>query len=265
MSDFECSINDLLEFIELTKRYSGNDLISKKEIVKNKIAHFAKHKKIDSMHTLCGKFQHDKIFRQELLNLITINETYFMRELNQLNSAMQYANTLSISGNTVKILCAPCSSGEEVYSLGILAKTIGIDKYHLKITGIDINSDMIQKCKEGIYNERSVKNIRQSQKEIYFKKVNSDYKIKRELMPMIEFKTINIFNDSLFALGQFDIILSRNMMIYFDENYRLLTIERFAKILKPHGRIYFGSADLVPYCDLYSKIIDLSGTYYEKV
>lgn len=265
MSEFECSVSDLLDFIELAKKFSGNDLISKKEIVKNKIANFAKNKNIDSMQALCNKFHFDKALRQELLNLITINETYFMRELNQLNAVIQYANTLSISGSTIKILCAPCSSGEEVYSLGILAKSIGMDKYHLKITGIDINSDMIQKCKEGIYNARSVKNIKPSQKELYFKKVESDYQIRQELMPMLEFKTINIFDDSLFALGQFDIILSRNMMIYFDENYRILTIERFAKLLKPYGRIYFGSSDLVPYCDLYSKIVDLSGTYYEKV
>ena len=265
MSEFECSSSDLLEFIELAKKLSGNNLISKKEIVKNKIAHFARNKNIDNMQTLCNKFNFDRALRQELLNLITINETYFMRELNQLNSAIQYANTLSIGGGNVKILCAPCSSGEEVYSLGILAKSIGMDRYRLKITGIDINSNMIQKCKDGIYNERSVKNLKASQKELYFKKIEPDYQIRQELMPMIEFKTINIFDDSLFALGQFDKILSRNMMIYFDESYRVLTIERFAKILKPYGRIYFGSADLVPYCDLYSKIVDLSGTYYEKV
>ncbi|ARR00531.1 MULTISPECIES: CheR family methyltransferase [Campylobacter] len=265
MREFECSSNDILEFIELAKRFSGNDLISKKDIVKNKIASFAKNKNIDSMKDICSKFQFDRALRQEILNLITINETYFMRELNQLNSAIQYANNISIGTNSVKILCAPCSSGEEVYSLGILSKIIGIDRYKLKIIGIDINSQMIQKCKEGVYNERSVKNLRQSQKEIYFKKYENEYQIKQDLMPMIEFKTINIFDDSLFSLGQFDVILSRNMMIYFDENYRLLTIERFAKILKPYGRIYFGNADLVPYCDLYNKVVDLSSTYYERV
>lgn len=264
MNQFECSSNDILDFIELAKKFSGNDLIGKKEIVKNKISNFAKHKNINNMQALCSKFQFDRSLRQELLNLITINETYFMRELNQLNSAIQYANNIAHSGANVKILCAPCSSGEEVYSLGILSKNIGIDRYHLKITGIDINSEMIQKSKEGIYNERSVKHIKEEQKELYFTKEQSDYRIRLDLMPMVEFKTINIFDDSLFSLGQFDIILSRNMMIYFDENYRLLTIERFAKILKPHGRIYFGNADLVPYCDLYNKIADRSSTYYEK-
>ncbi len=264
MSEFVYDENGLQALISLIKKLCGNDLTNKKDIIKTKISNFATNKNIPDMDALLKKVSFESKLRQELLNLITINETYFYRELNQLNSVIYYANTMALSDN-VKILCAPCSSGEEVYSLGMIAKTIGIDRQRLKIVGIDINSEVIQRCKDGIYNQRSIQNVSSNQKNMYFNKVDDMYQIKKELMPQMEFKVANIFDENLFKLGMFDIILSRNMMIYFDEEYRLMTIERFHKILKPFGRLYVGHADLVPYTDLYTKIVDIGSSYYEKL
>lgn len=174
MSEFVYDENGLQALISLIKKLCGNDLTNKKDIIKTKISNFATNKNIPDMDALLKKVSFESKLRQELLNLITINETYFYRELNQLNSVIYYANTMALSDN-VKILCAPCSSGEEVYSLGMIAKTIGIDRQRLKIVGIDINSEVIQRCKDGIYNQRSIQNVSSNQKNMYFNKVDDMY------------------------------------------------------------------------------------------
>lgn len=249
----------LLEFI---KKICGNDLSSKKEILKNKISLFCKNNGISSLDELIERINLDRYLRQNLINQITINETYFSRENNQLRAVIDYANSL---GTYVSILCAPCSTGEEVYTLGILAKNIGMDKYKLKITGIDINSSVIEKSKIARYSKRSLQNITEYQKTSYFtEEEDGFFSIKKEYMPKTEFHVMNLFDDNIFRLGVFDIILSRNMLIYFDEYHRAISLERFYKLLKPEGRLYVGSADIVPSSELFDKIVDLSTTYYQK-
>ena len=68
----------------------------------------------------------------------------------------------------------------------------------------------------------------------------------------------------MFNLGKFDIVLSRNMMIYFDDEFRLKCVERLHRMLKPEGRLYAGHADLVPYTPLYNKRFSHGATYYER-
>ena len=175
---------------------------------------------------------------------------------------MQYANTID---GPIRILCAPCSSGEEAYTLGIIAKGMGIDRYRLKIIGIDINSDVIKKCQEGRYSKRSLQNVTPAQVSTFFTEDGDFYKIKKELLPMISFQIENIFDDNIFKLGTFDVILSRNMLIYFDEYHRAMSIERFHKLLKPEGRFYAGKADIIPSSEIFRKVVDFSTTYYQKI
>lgn len=262
MKQISFSENDLQKIIDTIKRVSGNDLSNKKDLLKDRIINFTSSHKIDNIDNLNTQISYASSIRQEFLNLITINETYFYRELGQLNSVVNYVNTLDAN---VRILCAPCSSGEEVYSLAILAKSIGIDKNHLSIVGVDINSEVIECCEKGIYGSRALQNLNEAQKATYFTNINDKFQIKKNIMSRIDFKVVNIFDNALFRLGMFDIILSRNMMIYFDDTYRQLTIERFHKVLRDHGRLYVGHADLVPYSNLYKKITHFGTSYYEKL
>lgn len=249
------------KFIENIKSICGVDLESKKETIKQRLANFAQAHGIDSFELLSARIVVDRALRQEALNLITINETYFFRELAQLQAAIYHAKEQGFT----RILCAPCSTGEEVYSLGILAHSNLLNLSEISIVGIDINSEAISKCHEGIYSERSLHRLNDNQKNIYFDRVDDKFRIKKSFLPRSEFSVVNIFDDSLFKLGKFDVIFSRNMMIYFDEEYKLKTVERFHKILNDEGRLYTGHADLVPYTQLYKKIIATGSSYYMKV
>ncbi|CUU74801.1 CheR methyltransferase SAM-binding domain-containing protein [Campylobacter hyointestinalis] len=257
----DLSLENLDKILDAAKRFSGNDLANKKGILKHRITNFAALNSIDDADELIQKISYDSSLRQKFINLITVNETYFYRELRQLNAIIEYANSLE---GYVNILCIPCSSGDEVYSLAILTKAVGIAN-KVKIIGLDINSDVIDQAKKGIYSKRAVKNLHQKELDVYFTKIEDKFKIKKELLGKIEFKQANLFDPEFLKLGIFDIISSRNMLIYFDEVHRLNAIERFAKILKPNGRLYVGNADLVPHNDTYKKVINSSTSYYEKL
>lgn len=254
---------NLDKVIDAIKSLCGIDLSGKKEIVKQKLAPLAIENNIATYESLLNHLIVERKFRQDLLDTITINETYFYREVHQLESAIYYAKKQNWQ---VHILCVPCSSGEEVYSLGMIAYLNNLDKNKIKITGIDINSKVIKQCEDGIYAERSLQKLALSQKNVFFDKISdTKYQIKKDLMPFIKFKKMNIFDADFVKLGKFDIILSRNMLIYFNEEFRLKAINKFHEMLNIFGRFYAGNSDIVPYVDAFKKRTELGVMFYEKI
>ena len=248
------------EFMSTIKTLCGVDLEPKRDITLQRVSIFAKNRQIKSFKDLVSMIRFDTLLRQDLLNLVTVNETYFYRELAQLKDVIYYAKELG----EARILCAPCSTGDEVYSLAMLAYEFGLKQSDIQLTGIDINSEAIQACSVGYYGERSLHRLSEFQKERFFTKKDDKFFIKKEILPRCEFKILNVFDDAMFNLGKFDIVLSRNMMIYFDDTFRLKCVERLHKLLKPEGRLYAGHADLVPYTPLYTKRFSNGATYYER-
>ncbi|MBR8464935.1 protein-glutamate O-methyltransferase CheR [Campylobacter sp. faydin G-140] len=248
------------EFMDTIRVVCGVDLEPKRDITLQRLGAFARDRRIKKFKELAQIIRYNNDTRQDILNLVTVNETYFYRELPQLKDAVSYAKDLG----AVRILCAPCSSGDEVYSLAMLAYESGMNLANLSIVGIDINSQAIASCKNAVYNERSLHRLDAYQKERFFTKDGDKFIIKKHMFPHCEFKILNVFDDAIFSLGKFDIILSRNMMIYFDDEFRLKCVERLHKLLKDYGRLYTGHADIVPYTDLYTKQFSLSTSYYAK-
>lgn len=250
-------LNDVLHYI---KRETGVDLFSKNTIIETKLKLFCERKSIDSFRKLFETIQHNKELRQDLIDLVTVNETYFYREESQLQLAVSFALNLP----TVKILCAPCASGEEVYSLAMMLYEKNRLASSFSILGIDINAEAIEKAQEGVYSERSLHKLDSRLKDRFFTFNEKMYRIKKENFSSLQFQKINIFEPSFLDIGTFDIIFSRNMLIYFDDEFRLKTIERFARLLKPTGKLFLGHADIIPENSFFEKHSDHRLSYYSK-
>jgi len=250
-------LQDLLHYI---KCEIGIDLFSKNSVIETKLRLFCERKEIYSFRKLFEALQHDRALRQDLIDLVTVNETYFYREESQLDLAVNFA--LSIPN--VKILCAPCASGEEVYSLSMMLQERRREPREFSITGIDINSEAIEKAQKGLFSERSLHKLDQRLKEKFFTQEDRFYRAKREYFSSISFTKVNIFEHEFLSLGKFDIIFSRNMLIYFDDDFRLKTIERFATLLKPEGKLFLGHADIIPENPYFIKHTDHRLSYYVK-
>lgn len=250
-------LQDLLHYI---KREVGIDLFSKNSVIETKLRLFCERKEIYSFRKLFESLQYDEKIKQELIDLVTVNETYFYREEAQLDLAVHFALNIP----NVKILCAPCASGEEVYSLSMMLQEKRKDIRDFSITGIDINAEAIEKAERGLFSERSLHKLDVTLKEKFFSSEERFFKAKREYFSSVSFRRVNIFESDFLSLGRFDIVFSRNMLIYFDDAFRLKAVERFSTLLKPEGKLFLGHADIIPENSYFTKHTEHRLSYYIK-
>lgn len=231
------ALEPLYKYIE---NRSGIALQKSKVLVQNNIISFCKNKNIISLQILLEKLQGNGALWREFINLITVNETYFFREKSQIREALKKHKIMK---SRLDILCAPSSTGEEIYTVVILALESGITNF--QVTGIDISSKAIEKAEYGVYNERSVHKIPQNLLNTYFNELDTNYKLKDEIKKYTELIECNLFEDKIYQLGRFDIIFSRNMFIYFKDDKKIEAYKRLEALKKDtNSSVCLGHADV---------------------
>ncbi len=185
---------------------------------------------------------------QELLNEITINETYFFRELNYLETYLdKIFSELIMSKKDIKIISSACSSGEEPYSLAILImEKYPFMKERVKIIGYDIDSNVIKKAKVGEYTPFSLRATPSDIVDKYFNRKEKHYIIANEIKNMLEFYNMNIFDEKTeYLIKNSDLILSRNVLIYFDNESKKEAIDIYYKGLYNKGVLMLGKSESI--------------------
>jgi chemotaxis protein methyltransferase CheR len=236
------SFDDVTAIANYFKEQTGINFDTQLTILKNKMSAFCSKKGHKSFDECLNLMQTDSLSKQELIDYLTVNETYFNREYTQLEKLVEEVRT---THHSIRILCAPCSSGEEVYSIVIALLEANISASRFSILGIDINEQIIEKAKKATYNPRNVQNLSPKLIEKYFSIDGSTYILKDFLKDSVEFKKINIFDENFVNLGKFDFVFSRNMLIYFDKETKLRAKAILQSMLKEQEReVFFGHADL---------------------
>ncbi len=187
---------------------------------------------------------------QELMNAVTVNETYFFREKDQFEALVKFIlpelDKTMPKNRPLRILSSPCSTGEEPYSivLHIVEEAKLIEHRDIEIVGIDIDSTVIQKAIKGKYTDRSVHAIPKKILSKWFVKKNLGYQLGDDLMGSVDFQVANVFDKAqMRKLGKFDVIFSRNMLIYFDDASRKEVAMTFYDMLNPKGYVLLGHAE----------------------
>ena len=187
---------------------------------------------------------------QELMNAITVNETYFFREKDQfevlVNRILPELHETLPASRPLRILSSPCSTGEEPYSmiLHIVEEGKVVEERDIEVVGIDIDSTVIKKAQAGKYTERSVHAIPKKILSKWFDKKPLGYELSEELQGTVDFQVVNVFDKSqMRKLGKFDVIFSRNMLIYFDDASRKEVAMTFYDMLNPGGYVLLGHAE----------------------
>ncbi len=246
-----------------------------KSIYKKKIDKLLEKHRYKNM----SDFYQDIIFNkkpeltEELISIVTVNETYFFREQHQFETLIKYIlpdlDRKLPSSECINILSAPCSSGEEIYSVAIYLLEEGnlINKRDFMLLGIDIDSKMIEKAEKGIFSERSLSKLPDHIKDKYFKKDGKNYVINSFLRKSVNFRTVNILDKyKMKKLGKFDVVFCRNMLIYFDERNRREALSIFYNIMKPESYLFLGHAESIPdKFGLFKKIKIGESYLYKKV
>jgi len=187
---------------------------------------------------------------QELMNAITVNETYFFREKDQfevlVNSIMPELHKRLPANKPLRILSSPCSTGEEPYSiiLHIVEEGKVVEERDIEVVGIDIDSTVIKKANAAKYTDRSVHAIPKNILGKWFKKKALGYELSEDLQGTVDFQVANVFDKAqMRKLGKFDVIFSRNMLIYFDDASRKEVAMTFYDMLNPGGYVLLGHAE----------------------
>ncbi len=256
------SFNDPSEIFELFTKITGMHFYKKEQITAEKLKNFCLRHQIVGFNELKKNLLSDPQTMQALIDYLTVNETYFFRELEQLEILQQ---RVAQTAAPVRILCAPCATGEEVYSIIIRLFEAGIPPERFSITGIDINASAIGRACEGVYSERSVNRVDEALRKKYFLKEPEGFRIIPALREQAQFRKENIFEEGFRTLGKFDVIFSRNLFIYFDETEKKRAVEIFCSLLKPEGQMFFGHADIFddPVC-LQSEFVGRTRVYTKK-
>lgn len=142
----------------------------------------------------------------------------------------------------LNIWSAGCSIGAEPYSLSIIMKEMTPGTRH-RILASDLDIEILAKARAGVYSDNELKAVKPARLAKYFDKVDDKYAVKRDIKSVIEFKRHNLLKDP-FETG-FDLILCRNVVIYFTEEAKDQLYSNFLKSLKPGGILFVGATEAI--------------------
>jgi len=185
-----------------------------------------------------------------LTNLLTVNETYFMREDYQFDclvkSILPEICKTHDPNKPIRIWCIPSSSGEEPYSIAmwLLERWPGINQWDVEVMASDIDTGILNLAREGLYSERSIRLIPPSWKARYFTRVGLQYQICDDLRQAVDFSHMNLSNVAdVRRYRPVDVIFCRNLLIYFDDVSRKAAAEALFDAMAPGAFICLGHSE----------------------
>ena len=188
---------------------------------------------------------------EQVINSFTVNETYFYREEHQLRCLSRDLLPDQVAkrrpGDLVRIWCVPCSTGEEPYSVAIwlLENWRLVDAYNIEIVGSDIDTRVLAAALRGNYGERALSRLPAEVLEQYFEPPYlGQRQLIKDIRESVKFNQVNLLNaGNMAAQGHFDVILCRNVLIYFDDASRAEASVNLYNALSPGGFICLGHSE----------------------
>jgi chemotaxis protein methyltransferase CheR len=214
---------------------------------------------------------------KDLVENITIGETYFFRDdkqtallqnviLPELINKKRAKNNLSL-----RIWSAGCASGEELYTIIIMLHELlpDIKNWKLNFLGTDINTVVLQKALSGIYTEWSMRSISPRYKKLYLHESNGEYSLDKEIVENAKFAYLNLTEDNYPSLINStvaqDLILCRNVLIYFDDAHIAEIMKKLARSLGEEGYLLLGASDPINYKHTHLSLVGEQGKLFSNI
>ena len=235
---------DYEQFIQQVKSKTGIDLSLYKEAqMKRRLTSLYEKKGYRSFREYFQMINQNQELFNEFLDRMTINVSEFYRNSKRWEVLEKKILPQIIQHTTKpKIWSAACSTGEEPYTLAmILSKYIPLSNVNILATDLDENA--LSRAKLGIYPERSLNEVPSEMKKKYFTQDGTHYKVSDEIKRTVDFKRHNLLADSFG--GPFDLIVCRNVLIYFTEEAKDILYNKFSKALNSNGFFFVGSTEQI--------------------
>lgn len=224
---------------------------TKRYYIERRVADRMDRAGIRSVPAYLTMLQADLAEAEALINSFTVNETYFFREQYQLHCLSRSLLPELVArrgpGDLVRIWSVPCSTGEEPYSVAIwlLEHWKLVDAYNIEIVGSDIDTRALAAADRGEYGERALSRLSAAERDRYFGPDRAGLRrVIGDLRESVRFTQVNLVDAASMARqGRFDVILCRNVLIYFDDRSRLDASLNLFEALSPGGFICLGHTE----------------------
>lgn len=181
---------------------------------------------------------------QALVESLVIHETYFFRELDQLEVVTDRLAALTREGRSARVWSAACATGEEPLSLAmLLAERDALEPTHIVAT--DISNRVLERARAGRHPPRSLRSEPPRRVvEPWLRRERDAVLVRRELIDRIEWRQLNLLDaEAVARLGTFDVILCRNVLIYFEEATGRRVVDQLIERLAPGGALFVGVSE----------------------
>lgn len=186
----------------------------------------------------------DKGKFEQFVNFLTINVSEFYRNPDQwkLMDQQVIPKLIKEQRKPIKIWSAACSTGDEPYSLA-MAFSKHVPLSDIKILATDIDKQVIEHAKVGLYSEKSIAGVPADLKKKYFTQIGNSYQISDDIKKCVTFKEHNLLKDVY--PKDYDLILCRNVVIYFTDEAKDMIYKNFYGSLKSKGVLFIGSTEQI--------------------
>jgi chemotaxis protein methyltransferase CheR len=185
---------------------------------------------------------------QNVINALSVQETYFWREFDQVRALVQtlvpqwHARN---TNSTLRIWSAACATGEEPLTIAIALKEAGwFERAKIEIVASDASSKAIDRAVRGVYRERAFRNLPGALRNRYFERDGTDWRVRSDIHSRVNWGLANLMEEDQFShLAAADFIFCRNVFIYFSESAIGRVVRSFSRYIRPPGYLFVGAAE----------------------
>lgn len=243
--------DDFVQFIQQFKSISGIDLSHYNPAqIQRRLIVLQQKFQLKTYEELLAAIKDDENLFQECLKRLTINVTEFYRDFQYWDKLKIYISHLTRIHLPLRLWSAGCATGEEAYSLSAMLVAM-IPRDSWKLLASDLDSQALATAQAGLYKEKSLKELSERQVATIFNKVEDDlYTVKGRVRDKVNFFKHNLLQDEY--PPNLDVILCRNVLIYFKESAKKQVIAQLAQVLNPGGVLFIGGSEQIINADDYN-------------
>lgn len=244
----EITQTDFLRLVAFIEKNYGINLSKKKHLIEGRLSHYIMEKGFPDFGSYIDHvMKKNPADIQDLLNKLTTNHTFFMRE----STHFEYFKNVILphleqtnKNRVLSIWSAGCSSGEEPYTLSMILADYFKTKsqWDTRVLATDISQKVLTLAKAGTYAETSLSDVPERWKKEYFIKSGSNYTVSPKIKENVIFQSFNLMDPIRFKLN-FDVIFCRNVMIYFDQPTKDALVNRFYHATNKGGYLLIGHSE----------------------
>jgi chemotaxis protein methyltransferase CheR len=198
---------------------------------------------VGSVEEYINLLKKDSAQKQKFLDFITINVTEFFRNPEIFEDLTgKIRSDLCVNNKDLKVWSAACSTGAEPYSLAMILNRVAPEGKH-KILATDIDTTILEKAKKGEYASSDIKNVKKEYLDKYFTTAGDKYVVSSRLKSMVTFKKHDLILERY--EGDFDLIVCRNVVIYFNQEVKNDIYKKFSCSLKKGGLLFVGATESI--------------------